>query len=162
MRLDWKPYYFLAHPYDEPPHGRSMREVLKPPHNLHLSCVDLLDKSQHNSPAEDVWRSNMSKTAVGTVAFRKGDNIPLTPVSIYPSVLSAIYPHSYPHIPSVLSAYTPQSYQHIPLTPISIYPSLLSAICPSLLSAYTPHSYQHIPVTPISNRPLGSISIHQG
>ena len=48
-------------------------------------------------------------------------HIPLTPISIYPSLLSAYIPHSY---------------QHIPLTPISIYPSLLSAIYP--------HSYQHI------------------
>ena len=44
------------------------------------------------------------------------------PISIYPSLLSAIYP-------SLLSAgifhllsYTPHSYQHIPLTPISIGP----------------------------------------
>ena len=40
-------------------------------------------------------------------------HIPLTPISVYPSLLSATY-HS------LLLASTPHSYQRIPLTPISI------------------------------------------
>ena len=61
----------------------------------------------------------------------------LTPISISPALLSAIYP-------SLLSA---------------IYPSLLSAYTLHSYRQYTPHSYQHVPLTPISI-PLTPIRIY--
>ena len=106
------------------------------------------------------WKMDMPLTPIS--------HIPLTPISIYPSLLSACTPHSYQHVPltpisiypSLLSAYTPHSYQHIPLTAISIYPSLLSVYTPRSYQQYIypPHSYQ-LPLTLVSFAPMLAVSL---
>ena len=82
--------------------------------------------------------------------------IPLTPISIYPSLLSAIYPSLLSaYTPHPYQQYTPHSYQHLPLTPISIYPPHPSPINLSLLLATYPHLISDIHLTPKNiNTPL--------